>query len=83
MPLLFFTLFFIVSCGWADEGVGTEFGDGDDEFAEIGGGGLVLGDIALGEGAVLLFASGDEEGDMEVGSRIGGGFALADLGDVL
>ena len=62
-------------------GGGGVFGDEGDELAEGGGGGVVLGDVGLGKGAVLRVASGDEEGDMQIGTGVGGCLALAEGGD--
>ena len=62
-------------------GGGGVFGDEGDELAEGGGGGVLLGDVGLGKGAVLRVASGDEEGDMQIGTGVGGCLALTEGGD--
>jgi len=59
--------------------VGAELGHGGDEAAKIGRRGIVFLDVALGQGAVLLFAGGDEEGNVEVGTGVGGRLALTEL----
>ena len=58
-------------------------GTGADELAEVGGGGVVLLDVGLCQLTVLGIAGGDVGGYVEVRAGVGGGFALAELGDVL
>ena len=54
-----------------------------DELLEVGGLGVVLADVGLGLIAEVGLASGDEHGDMEPGSGVGGSLTLAEAGEVV
>ena len=59
---------------------GLALGAGGDELAEIGGTGVVVTDVGLGLLSVGGVLGGYVHGDMQIGTGVGGGLALTQLG---
>lgn len=68
-------------CLGTEEAGGLAFRHGADKLAEVRGRGVVVADVGFGQIAVLGLGGGDVEGYMEIGTGVGGGFALADAGE--